>query len=344
MVTGTYKLKALEGAACPEGLRRCLSKAAAFDPKDRYSTAGEFERALSAALKKPRRRWGIIAAAACLAAALGLFLCLFQRNRSIEFDNALLEQAVRYELDKPSGSITYEDLDQVERLAVVGRNVLEREQNYRYGAFGYIDNVPQLDEPYGNISDLSLLEKMPNLRELYLCQQEITDLSPLENLPLRALYLTDNRIEDLTPLSEINNLQILYLGNNRINDLSPLPEMDSLASLSVGDFQGQDLDGLNLPQLAILSLSFHVNSLEGIDQTEALEWLNLSALEELSLEPLTRLKGLTNLSLNECHDMDYTPLLRVPGLENVEIWDEACLQELERDCPEDVRTFQVTRP
>ena len=135
----------------------------------------------------------------------------------------------------------------------------------------------------------------------HLCQQEITDLSPLENLPLRALYLTDNRIEDLTPLSEINNLQILYLGNNRINDLSPLPEMDSLASLSVGDFQGQDLDGLNLPQLAILSLSFHVNSLEGIDQTEALEWLNLSALEELSLEPLTRLKGLTNLSLNECH-------------------------------------------
>lgn len=412
MLTGSYDPEALEGADCPWELKRCLTRAAAFDPKDRYSSAKEFGWTLAASLKKFRRWWGL-AAAACLAAALALFL--FWPNHSVvEFSSPLLEQAVRYELGRPEGEIRLEDLEQVERLAVVGRNILEREQNYRYTAFGYIDNVPQLEEPWGDISDLSLLAEMPNLRELYLCQQNITDLSPLNGLPLQELYLCDNQIEDLTALRSMENLQTLFLGNNPINDLSPLSslhrlkdlnldtyydgwvdsfapltglpvtrlslnntsprdgdwtplealdqagelylwnppegalphlaEMDNLWCLGLGDFQGRDLAGLNLPRLTKLGLIFHINSLEGVQQLESLNWLDLAVLEETSLEPLAQLPKLSHMSLNECRNMDYAPLLRLPSLESVEVWDDQCRRELERDCPEGVRRFQITNP
>lgn len=60
-----------------------------------------------------------------------------ETDHPVTFDNALLEQAVRAELGMPEGVITESDLERV--------------------------------EPCGNISDLSLLAKMLNLKELYLC-------------------------------------------------------------------------------------------------------------------------------------------------------------------------------
>lgn len=61
----------------------------------------------------------------------------------------------------------------------------------------------------------------------------------------------------------------------------------------------------------------------------------------MSLEPVTELKRLVLLSLNNCREMDYTPLLRVPTLETAEAWDDLCRRELERDCPQGIRTFEI---
>lgn len=414
MLTGSYEPDALEGADCPKALKRCLNRAAAFDPQNRYPTVGAFSRDLAASLNKPRRRRGPLAAAACLAAALGLILTIFcPRNNPVEFDSALLEQAVRYELNKPDGDITREDLEQVERLAVVGQNLLGEEQDYGYTLFGYVDDVPQRDAPHGDISDLSLLARMPNLKTLYLCQQQIQDLSPLSGLPLEELYLADNSIEDLSPLETLSNLQVLFLGNNPARDLSPLAslsrlrelnldsldgdvdsfaplsglrlrtlhlcsqfpadrdwsplesldevtdlwlwhppvsalealsDMKSLQVLSIGDLDGDNLQLLRSASMGSLALFNGIPSLDGLEQMENLRWLNLEGMEGVSLEPAAGLKNLVSLSLNNCREMDYTPLLRLPSLEYVEVWDEQCRQELERDCPEGLRTFQVAEP
>lgn len=413
MLTGSYEPDALEGADCPEKLKRCLNRAAAFDPRDRYPSAGEFGQALDASLKKPRRRRDILAAAAaaCLA-VLALILC-WPRNSTVEFDSALLEQAVRYELDKPEGPITGQDLERVERLAVVGQNLLGREQRYDYTLFGYVDDVPQRDTPHGDISDLSLLAQMPNLKTLYLCQQQIEDLSPLTGLPLEELYLADNLIADLSPLETLSELQVLFLGNNPARDLSPLAplshlrelnldslngdvdsfapltrlhlwdlhlcnqrpadgdwsplgaldevadlwlwhppaealealsDMRSLQTLSIGDLDGENLSLLRAVRLDSLALFNGIPSLEGLEQMENLYYLNLEGMEGVSLEPVAALSNLHFLSLNNCREMDYSPLLHIPSLETVEVWSEDCLQELERDCPEGVRAFQVTGP
>lgn len=412
MLTGSYEPKAPEGADCPEGLKRCLNRAAAFDPEDRYSSAGEFGRALAASLKKPRRGRGVLAAAAVCLAALALVLC-WPRNKAVTFDNARLERAVRAELDKPEGAVTGQDLEQVERLAVVGQNLLGEEQSYGYTLFGYVDDVPQRDTPHGDISDLSLLAQMPNLKTLYLCQQQIEDVTPLSGLPLEELYLADNSIADLSPLENLTNLRVLCLGNNPARDLSPLAslsrlrelnldslngdvdsfaplsglrlrtlhlcsqfpadrdwsplgsldevtdlwlwrppvsalealsDMENLQVLSIGDLDGDNLRLLRAAQLDSLALFNGIASLDGLEQMENLRWLNLEGMEGVSVEPVAALENLTSISLNNCREMDYTPLLRLPSLEYVEVWDDRCRQELERDCPEAVRAFRITGP
>lgn len=414
MLTGSYKPEALEGAECPPTLKRCLNKAAAFAPKDRYPSAGEFGRALAASLEKPRKQRGLLAGAACLAAALVLFLC-WPRNGRVEFDNALLEQAVRAELGKPQGDITVKDLERVERLALVGRKLLEEEQSYRYTCYSYIDNVPQMDEPYGDISDLSLLARMSNLETLCLCQQQISDLSPLAGLPLKELNLSDNQISDLSPLASVASLQVLYLGGNPFEDLTPLSglellrvlnldtidrahldsfaplgglgmleqlslgnripadgdwspleklnevweiwlwdppdrafvalaEMTGLRDLQMGNYWAESLRAADLPRIHLLSLYNAPCSLEGIEQMKSLEWLNLCGLESISLEPVAQSDSVHTINITNCQIEDYAPLLRVPALKEVGAWDEQAVQDVERDCPEGIRTFQVAGP
>ena len=410
MLTGSYRQEALDQGSYPEDLKRCLRKATAFDPENRYRSAGEFGRALSVSLRPPRRKWPL--PAICLALVLALAALCWPRGAvGVVFDNALLEQAVRAELDKPEGIITSEDLERVERLAVVGQNLLGTEQDYDCRVLGYVDGVSQENAPRGDISDLSLLSKMPNLKTLYLCQQEIKDLSPLSGLPLEELYLADNHIMDLSPLETISDLQVLCLGNNPAHDLSPLsslyhlrelnldsldgtvdsfapltrlrlqelhlcnqfpadrdwlplgsldevrdlwlwhppvealevlPDMKGLQTLKVGGLDSENLCLLHALDLDSLSLFSISSSLNGLEQMATLLWLDLAGMEGVSMEPVSALEHLEFLSLNGCRGMDYTPLLRIPALKTVEVWDELCRQELERDCPPWARTFEIT--
>lgn len=313
MLTGSYEPEALERADCPEKLKRCLQKATAFSPDSRYHSAEEFRLALTGTESR-KKIWRFLAAAVCaLAVISGAIVWRSGKTEGQEipvamgpetgkqeagisdsaqtgadeaviFDNSLLEQAVRAELGMPEGAITENDLARVERLAVVGCNILSREQSFRYVIYSYVDEVPQEGEPFGNISDLSLLSKMPNLKELYLCGQQIEDLTPLSNLPLKRLYLCDNRITDLAPLADILTLQLLYIGNNPAKDISPL------ASLS------------NLKELLL-------DSREWDDSVE-------------SFAPLGEISQLERLSLNNRipDDGDWSPLENLDSLWELKLW------------------------
>lgn len=305
MLTGSYEPSALEQADCPERLKRCLQKAAAFSPDDRYRSAKEFRLALTGGEGRRRMRWFLPVAVCAAAVISGVFIWQGERSERQEksvpvatetgqqetdrsdfakivtdkpviFDNVLLEQAVRVELRMPEGVITESDFVRVERLAVVGCNVLSREQSFRYVIYSYVDDVPQEGEPHGNISDLSLLAKMPNLKELYLCGQQIEDLTPLKDLPLRQLYLCDNKITDLTPLADISTLELLYIGNNPAKNLSPLASLSSLKELLLDSSEWDDpVDSFapigEISQLERLSLNNRIpadgdwSSLEKLD-------------------------------------------------------------------------------
>lgn len=284
LLTGEYDPGSLDRAAqVPLHLRRTLKKAAAFAPEDRYQDAATFSAAL--VHRGNRRKWLLLAALPLLLAAVLWTWNRGSGQRAVSFGSRSLELAVRAELGRTSGPVLYRDLEQIERLAVVGTAPFSREEDFGYRIACYIGRDYQGDAPWGDIADLSLLARMPNLRELYLCRQEIADLSPLAGLPLTTLALCENRISDLSPLTGLTELETLYLGGNPIADCGPLSGLTGLRLLN--------LDG----------------TVTGPAAPENLGFLNGLALQELSLgRTLPR-------------DGDWSPLAVQTGLETLSLWE-----------------------
>lgn len=279
LLTGDYNRDSLERTAgVPRRLRRALKKAVSFSPKDRYPDAATFSAALSK--RPPWRLAGILAllAAALWAGGSG-------GRQEVSFSSQSLELAVRAELGRPSGPVTARDLEQVERLAVVGTAPFSREEDFDYRIACYVAGQFQAEQPWGDVEDLSLLSRMPNLRELYLCRQKITDLSPLESLPLTTLALCENQAAGLSPLAGLTELETLYLGGNPAMDYSPLASLGKLRLLN--------LDG----------------TLSGVTVPESLDFLDSLLLRELSLGRVWPRDG------------DWSPLERQEGLETLCLWD-----------------------
>lgn len=351
MLTGSYEPEALELADCPKHLKRCLQKATAFSPNDRYHSAKEFRLALTGTENRGKLRWFLPAAVCAIAVISGAVIWQSRRTGEPEnqvsfeaelgnpgqdisdsaqtrtdepviFDNVLLEQAVRAELGIPEGVITENDLVRVERLAVVGRIILSREQRFRYVIYSYVDDAPQESEPHGNISDLSLLAKMPNLKELYLCGQQIEDLTPLKNLPIRQLYLCDNWITDLTPLADINTLQLLYIGNNPAKDLSPLASLNNLRELLLDSSEWDD----------------PVDSFAPIGEIHQLEWLSLNNRipADGDWSPLEKLDSVWELKLW------HPPADKIVFLEGMDSLASLAIGEFEYEEPVAVYAPQLT--
>lgn len=285
MLTGSFDRDSLEGAPVSKELKRVLYKCTAFAPHDRYAWASALERDLSGQGSKTRRigLW-----AAVLACVLGLMIgiaagvgtAFLQREQTVVFSSLCLERAVRAQLERPQGEITYSDLKQVERLALMGDQVLEDPSSYQY----YMGDMSG-DTLHGDVSDLSLLASMPNLKEVWLCRQQITDLSPLEGLPLTTLVLCDNQIADLSPLASLTSLETLWLGGNPAEDLTPLAGLTRLRDLNLdgGPFQTQLAPLDSLEPLADLSLTRLSLGGRTVDDGDWSPLAQLRLLDELSL-------------------------------------------------------------
>lgn len=333
LLTGQYDRAALENAAgVPRWLARVLERAAAFDPQHRYASAAAFDNALRGPQSTLKKWVPGLALLLCGALALGgNLLAREPENKSadvVTFDSACLETAVRAELERPDGDITYGDLAGIERLAVVGEIPFTREQTFDYRISCYIDNEYQTDNPWGDITDLSLLAHMPNLRELYLCRQEITDLSPLEGLPLTTLALCENQITDLSPLSSLTELETLYLGDNPATDYSLL---SSLAGLRLLNLDGSVtaisvIDDLNfLEKLTLRDLSLGRVEPKDRDWFSLTTQVGLDALHlweppEAALAAANTLEGLQVLTIGDYTSHDLTPLSGLSALEVLNIY------------------------
>jgi Leucine-rich repeat (LRR) protein len=91
-------------------------------------------------------------------------------------------------------------------------------------------NITSLSLRNNQITDISPLSGLTELRALDFMGNQITDISPLANLPylgtgLNGLYLNSNQITDISPLANFSNLRWLTLGGNPITDLTPLEKL-----------------------------------------------------------------------------------------------------------------------
>lgn len=319
LLTGSYDRGSLDRTArVPRRLRRILKKAAAFAPKDRYPDAAAFSAALAG---RGRRKWLLPALLPLLLAALWIG---GNGRQEVSFDSRSLELAVRAELDRPSGPVFYEDLEQIQRLAVVGTVPFSREEDFDYRIACYIGREYQEDKPWGDATDLSLLARMPNLRELYLCRQEISDLSPLEGLPLTALALCENRIADLSPLAGMTGLEALYLGGNPAADCGPLSGLTRLRLLNldgtISDIAAPEslgfLKGLALRELSLGGVFPRDGDWSPVAAQGTLETLCLWDPPEAALEAAASLSRLRVLKIGNITCPDLAPL---SGLERLEV-------------------------
>lgn len=176
-----------------------------------------------------------------------------------------------------------------------------------------------------------LMQEASGMFTLGLPRRPITDLTPLQGMPLVFLDLTDTRVSDLTPLkgmplghlrlagtqvtdlSPLRGMPLTYLnfGASRISDLSPLEGM-RLTQLIAAKSQVGDLRPIKGMPLTIL----YLGGCPSVRDISAIEGMSLTALDLRGTNPtdFTCLQGmpLTFLDLGETPIRDLDVLKGMP--------------------------------
>ena len=111
-----------------------------------------------------------------------------RQSTIVEIANLIVEKAIRKSLKKPTGELTEADLEKVKEL-YLGVNKL---------------------------TDVKGLEKLTELRELYLHRNQLIELPKgLEKLTqLKKLFLNNNQLTEVKRLEKLTRLEVLHLENN----------------------------------------------------------------------------------------------------------------------------------
>ena len=82
----------------------------------------------------------------------------------------------------------------------------------------------------GKPVDIDLTRGFRKIERVGLAGKDVTDLTPLTQLPnLKHLWVHNNRINDLTPVAQLKNLESLYLDHNKLRTLRRLANAPSSA-------------------------------------------------------------------------------------------------------------------
>ena len=99
-----------------------------------------------------------------------------------------------------------------------------------------LNGLEKLEARGFGIRDLTGLEHAENLKQLYLNNNQISNLSPISGLQrLRRLSLNKNNVSDVSGLSGLTTLQWLRLNDNRISTVAPLETLTNLKTLALAN-------------------------------------------------------------------------------------------------------------
>ncbi len=308
--TETQKVMKGLGDARIEGIyKRCT----AFSPEDRFSSARKLKSALNDIESKQHKAafWWTAAILSCLTFLfIGFFIGRYTNYLSIPsephsmvvFQEPMIEQAVRLQLGKMGDTpITQEDLLTITGLYIFGDSIIAaNEEDLHIEAKRLFDSNQMRVGPIRSLADTI---KMPNLNQVFISMQRITDVSPLAELPsVEVLDIKNNPITDISPLGDMKFLKRVTLFDTRVTDLSPLALCPMLSELSAGKLPVQS-----------------PGEFEGI---EGLRNLNLSETTLDTLDGIQSLAQLEAFTVESVIDGDLTPLLELPNLKAVSLGEE----------------------
>ena len=192
-----------------------------------------------------------------------------------------------------------------------------------------------------DITDLSPLARVTELRRLTLCDTNVKDLLPLSRLTkLKRLVIDGKSITDSSPLGGITSLQKLFLLNTDITDISPVAPLVNLDTLMLtGNKRLADVSPLvGLAKLKILDLAItSVADVSPLAKLKNLCVINLDGTKVKDLSPLAGLTELNILRLDNTPVTDVSPLAGIKSLVGLKLPKEtitdAQVQELQRALP-----------
>ena len=285
-------------------LVRVIRRCTAFAPQNRYPSVRAVYRAL-------KYRWLPWAAALVTCAVCGvlLFFSLRSSDEVARIASPLLEEALCQELQLEAGEpIPVERLGEVEQLMVCGQQQMSTLQEHEIHAEDAHD-LYVVETLHGEIDDedLKLLAQCTNLRVLILDYQQISDLSPLAELPLEYLSLTGNAVSDLSPLAGLTELQVLDLGENPVRlveILAGLPALQEVTLEATGVTSVEVFRGSNLQSLNVRTT--WVTDYTPLEECSNLTRLVTGSMPEGAVETLAGLTGLEELRLYSTSQVDLT--------------------------------------
>ena len=283
-------------------MERIIRRCTAFSPEKRYRDAHALKGALwhwrQSAKLKPARFF--LVAALCLSLVFGATAVFSTHKKVYRFQSPEIAQAVSQRIGKPIDSIRAEDLLQIDTLLLAGDHIPDQWEDLTFYASD-LQSSGETINGYGTLHCLNDLAQMPNLQTLALCNQQITDLSPLAGLPLQRLDLHGNQIVDLSPLASCTELREVRVSENPLTDLSPLE---------------------NCPQLYMLNASrtllTSAGSLQTLHELQTLYLMDCQRLNDISA--LGNCENLRGLSLWPCNAQQLADIAQLADLRWLSLW------------------------
>lgn len=131
------------------------------------------------------------------------------------FNHAGLEELY---LDNGIFEIRFDKIQENPSLRVLSMKGMSLHENYYVQSYGGMTDVWYDDVVF--CEHLDFLQKFPNLEELYLDSNELTDLEFARELKnLSRLSVQDNYITDLSPLMQLEQLTYLNITDNAVGEL-----------------------------------------------------------------------------------------------------------------------------
>jgi len=203
-------------------------------------------------------------------------------------------------------------------------------------------NVTHLHLAHNQISDISPIASLSDLRVLKLQQNNIHDfryLVGLENLTVLdiSFNVLPNRVINIAPIGYLTGLEVLYTWNNAFNNTSHLDNLTNLTRLGLGRPPGLNLERdpwantdlsflSSMPNLTYLSLRNlglgRLTDLSFISELAYLEELVIQGASHLTdLSFLQNLGNLTRLTLGwSVRDItDFSPISYLTRLEFLDV-------------------------
>ncbi len=206
--------------------------------------------------------------------------------------------------------ITFED----ENLESALREYLGYDGEWTESYLASIDSIVLNDN---DISNLTGLEFMWNVKKIWITNNNISDLSAISNLhTITSLNLSGNNIADINQLSWLNNLKEIFIQSCNISDISVFVNFSNLETAGLDNNQISDISALqgltNLKELfATINNISDISVLSNLTALENL-WLNNNQISDVSV--IRNFTQLIQLGLDENNITDLSPIMNLSNL------------------------------